>query len=87
VRGLGIMRVVAQARCAIRLVVDLMPRENIPRFPLIEPESQRTVVLSGVSVPRLCLCAWDQTAALKVALALQERTGLAAMPTKAHFPD
>jgi HPr kinase/phosphorylase len=86
VRGIGILSMPAQHQCCIRLVVDLVSREDVPRFPANEPLNKRTITLAGVTVPRMFLYAWDQTAALKVALALQVVTGLAAKAAKAHFP-
>ncbi|MBE9604632.1 HPr kinase/phosphatase C-terminal domain-containing protein [Acetobacteraceae bacterium H6797] len=71
VRGLGILAgQPVQGRAPLRLVVDCLPRADIPRLP--HParfESQ------GIAVPRLALHAHDASAGVKVECALALATG------------
>tara|TARA_R110000824_G_scaffold118960_14_gene272132 strand:+ start:258992 stop:259483 length:492 start_codon:yes stop_codon:yes gene_type:complete len=73
-RGLGLLQVTPLARVRLQLVVELVPRDHVPRIP--EPAA---ISLCGLSLPRLSLHAFDVTAPDKV--------GLAAVLIPAHgFP-
>ncbi len=65
VRGLGIVEISHQARAEVRLVVDLVAADNVPRLP--RPE---TVTFQGVEVPRLALAAFEASATAKLRLAV-----------------
>jgi HPr kinase/phosphorylase len=64
VRGLGIVEVSAVEVAALDLVVDLIPRADVPRLP--EPVV-RTYL--GISLPLLRLAPFDASAPAKLALA------------------
>jgi serine kinase of HPr protein (carbohydrate metabolism regulator) len=66
VRGLGLVEVPSAAEAEIRLVIDLVARELVPRMP---PEAE-TATIRGLDVPRAVLHAFDASAPLKVLLAL-----------------
>jgi serine kinase of HPr protein (carbohydrate metabolism regulator) len=65
-RGLGLASMPVAARAGLALVVDLVPRDAVPRLP--EP---RHATLEGLDLPLLALHAFDLTAAVKVRLALE----------------
>jgi serine kinase of HPr protein (carbohydrate metabolism regulator) len=65
-RGLGLAAMPAAVRAELALVVDLVPRDAVPRLP--EP---RYATLLGLDLPLLALHAFDLTAAEKVRLALE----------------
>jgi serine kinase of HPr protein (carbohydrate metabolism regulator) len=64
-RGLGLVTIPVAARAELAIVVDLVPRDDVPRLP--EP---RIASLCGVGLPLIALHAFDLTAADKVGLAL-----------------
>jgi len=66
VRGVGILRVPSIAVAPLRLVVDLVPPEQVERLP--EPEF---CTLLAVSVPLLRLAPFAASAAAKLRLALR----------------
>ena len=66
-RGLGIVELPAIASAPIRLVIDLVPRDAVPRM----PEEGETVALLGVPVPLLRLHAFDASTPLKILLSLE----------------
>jgi len=72
VRGLGILGPlpVAEPAPAVRLVLHLRDRQDVPRLP--EPESW---TCEGIALPALPLHAFDASAPAKVALALDAATG------------
>jgi serine kinase of HPr protein (carbohydrate metabolism regulator) len=65
VRGLGILRFDHLAQAPLRLVVDLVPAEQVERMP--EPE---TIELGGIILPLLRLTPWEASASTKVRLAV-----------------
>lgn len=66
VRGLGIVAVLFTTNIPLRLVVDLVPaRYALDRMP--EPA---TVVISGITFPRIMLHPFEGSAAIKLLLAL-----------------
>lgn len=64
-RGLGLVTMPVVARAEVVMVVDLVPRDDVPRLP-----EARTAALCGVELPLLALHAFDLTAMDKVRLAL-----------------
>ncbi len=66
VRGLGIVRLPFEEQAEVRLVVDLVAADRVPRLPDPPPE----VSLDGVTLPLLRLAAFETSAALKLRLAL-----------------
>jgi serine kinase of HPr protein (carbohydrate metabolism regulator) len=65
VRGVGIFQGLPHAPAALRLVVLLVGREDVPRLP--EP---RVFTILGQDLPLLALHAFDGSAAAKIELAL-----------------
>lgn len=65
-RGVGIRRLPYRHRVAVALVVDLVQPEAVERLP-----DAREVELDGVKVPTLALAAFETSAAVKVAYAMQ----------------
>jgi HPr kinase/phosphorylase len=70
VRGLGLIRLPYLEECRLGLVIDLCPKEDIPRLPF--PEEFRTE-LEGVSLPR-CFSASPE-ATLDVLLTMSGHSG------------
>ena len=69
VRGVGIVAVPHwEPKAQLKLIVDLKPREEIPRYP--SPLAQENVL--GLSVLRLSLDPFEASAPLKLALALKK---------------
>lgn len=66
VRGVGLLHMPVADPARVRLIIDLVPREDVPRLP--DPE---TVDILGVKLPRFRLHAFDVSAALKVHKALE----------------
>lgn len=64
-RGLGLVAMPAVARTQVALVIDLVPRDDVPRLP-----EARACVLCGVELPLLALHAFDLTVVDKVRLAV-----------------
>jgi HPr kinase/phosphorylase len=65
IRGVGILPVAAARRAPLALVLDLVPSEQVDRF----PEPRRCQYL-GVDVPLLNIAPFEVSAAAKVRLAL-----------------
>jgi serine kinase of HPr protein (carbohydrate metabolism regulator) len=64
-RGLGLVVVPVAAHGDVALIVDLVPREDVPR--LAEPRHEK---IGGLSLPVLALHAFDATTPEKLRLAL-----------------
>lgn len=69
VRGIGVIALPARAGAPLRLVVDLVPLPDVPRFPAIV-DGAATTEIAGYVLPRLALFAFEASAPIKVALAL-----------------
>jgi len=65
-RGVGIYHVHHQSHVPVSLVVELLPREDIERF----PDQVADTDLLGLKVPLIKICAQDSSAAHKVLLIL-----------------
>lgn len=65
-RGLGLVAMPSVASAPLALIVDLVPRNEVPRLP--EPRFEDIL---GNRLPLLALHAFDVTAALKLRLALE----------------
>lgn len=74
VRGVGILKMPAKARAELCLVVDLVQEGDVPRLPAQPPE---TAEIAGLLVPMLRLSAFEQSAPIKLRLALERCNGLA----------
>ncbi len=70
VRGLGILRVPVLEATVVRLVVDLVDHENVPRLP-----DRRMTDLIGMDVPAVTLDPFEASAVTKVRLALELTLG------------
>jgi len=79
IRGLGLWRRPALRRAELRLIVNLVPRDAVPRL----PESQ-FAALAGAELPVLALHAFDASAPIKLRVVLQTLSGL---PPGRGFPD
>ncbi len=66
VRGLGLIDIDHAREAGIDLVIDLKPREHVPRLP-----KGNTKTLEGVSIPTLTLHAFDASTPDKILLALK----------------
>lgn len=66
VRGLGLIDINHAREAAIDLVIELKPREHVPRLP-----KGNTKTLEGVSIPTLTLHAFDASTPDKILLALK----------------
>jgi HPr kinase/phosphorylase len=66
VRGVGLVKVTSAAAAPLRLIVDLMPRDEVPRLPKWEGD-----MILGVSIPRLALHAFDASTPLKILKAME----------------
>lgn len=82
VRGLGIVPLASVDHAVVALVVDLVPRDAVPRLP--DPPGR--AVLLGLEVPRVALHAFDASAPLKVLLALQQAAAAASPSTQGPAP-
>ncbi len=67
VRGIGIVDFPFLAEAPLALVCDLTPRADVPRMP---PEPWERTMIAGVGVPLLRLSAFEDSAALKLKVAL-----------------
>lgn len=72
VRGLGLVRLPYESAAVLRLVVDLVPVEQIARLP---SEADRRTELLGIGLPRLAATA-DASLFTRVRLALAADNGL-----------
>ena len=66
VRGIGLVRYDVAPQSRLRLVVDLVKREDVPRLPEAE-----TIEILDIEIPRLRLHGFDGSTPLKVAKALE----------------
>jgi serine kinase of HPr protein (carbohydrate metabolism regulator) len=66
VRGLGIVELPYRASACLALVVDIVPAEDVPRYPL----DQLTAVFWDIEVPVVRLAAFEASAPVKLLLAL-----------------
>ncbi|WP_417459687.1 HPr kinase/phosphorylase [Kordiimonas sp.] len=66
VRGLGIVSIPAAKFSLVKLVVDLVPHDDIPRLP-----EKEMIAVAGVQVPRISLHAFDIATPVKIELALK----------------
>ena len=67
VRGLGIMTLPHVAQAQLVLIVDLVASDEVPRMP---PEPLPRITVLGVSVPNLQLAPFEDSAPLKLKMAL-----------------
>jgi HPr kinase/phosphorylase len=65
-RGVGLVKFDPAHSAALKLVVDLVPRESVPRLP-----DWGSAEIAGVSVPRLALHAFDASTPLKILKAME----------------
>lgn len=65
-RGLGLVALPPLAEAPLALIVDLVPRADVPR--MAEPRHE---ILLGFRLPVIALHAFDATAAMKLRLALE----------------
>ena len=68
-RGLGILHVAWRSDVAVRLVVDLVPAQEIERMP-----NNAVTTLEGIALPLARLAAFEASTAAKVRLALRAAT-------------
>jgi HPr kinase/phosphorylase len=66
VRGVGLLRYPVVLSAQLRLIVDLVAREDVPRLPDWEEED-----ILGVALPRIRLYAFEPSAPLKVVKAME----------------
>jgi HPr kinase/phosphorylase len=66
VRGVGLIHTQVADPSRLRVVIDLVAHEAVPRLPEIE-----TVDILGVAIPRFRLHAFDVSAVLKVHMAME----------------
>ncbi len=66
VRGVGLLRTETAPTARLRLVVDLVPRSEVPRLP-----ENETADILGLALPRLRLHGFDASTPLKVRTALR----------------
>jgi HPr kinase/phosphorylase len=81
VRGLGIVDVPHLASAPLRLVVDLMPPQEIERMP-----AARECTFLGRAVPVVALAPFEASAPAKLRLALRSRHGSAHAATPSAVP-
>lgn len=70
VRGLGILRLPSAPRTALRLVCDLVPREQVERLP-----ERGVFEYSGIAVPHVAFCAFDASTPAKLRFTLRAMAG------------
>jgi serine kinase of HPr protein (carbohydrate metabolism regulator) len=66
VRGVGLLKYPTAAPARLRLVVDLVPRGDVPRLPDWE-----NVDILGIAIPCLQLHAFDASTPLKIIKAIE----------------
>lgn len=66
VRGVGLLKYPVAAATRLRLVIDLVKKEEVPRLP-----EWSEVDILGVHIPRLKLCAFEISSGLKVVRAME----------------
>jgi HPr kinase/phosphorylase len=81
VRGLGIVALPCVASAPLRLVVDLMPSEEIERMPL-----PRECTYLGRALPLVALAAFEASAPAKLKLALAMAVRVVTAPLAASVP-
>lgn len=69
-RGVGIVDALPHVEARLRLVIDLVPRDDVPRLP--EPENARIL---GCDIALLRLHAFDASTPIKIRLALDGVSG------------
>ncbi len=74
VRGIGIVRVTFLPRAELRLIVDLTSHEEIDRLP---PDPPASITIGAATLPMLRLAPFENSAPLKLALAIEWAIGLA----------
>ena len=67
VRGLGVLELPHRENARLILVADLVPAEQVPRLP---PDPRPRITLSGVALPVVKLAPFENSAPLKLKLAL-----------------
>lgn len=68
IRGVGVVEVPYTSSCEVKLIVDLVAANEVPRLP--EPATED---LAGVPVPRIALDARQASAPAKIRMALATR--------------
>jgi serine kinase of HPr protein (carbohydrate metabolism regulator) len=66
VRGLGLLKLPHDVKAVLKLIVEIVPIEDMPRLP--EPNYE---MIEGHSIPKLRLSAFDVSAGERIALAFQ----------------
>jgi serine kinase of HPr protein (carbohydrate metabolism regulator) len=66
VRGVGLLKYPAAPQAQLRLVIDLVPREEVPRLP-----DRESADILGVAIPSLKLHAFDASTPLKIFKAIE----------------
>lgn len=66
IRGIGLVKYPPAPAAPLRLIVDLVPREEVTRLPEWEPAD-----ILGMRVPRLRLHAFDGSTSLKIMKAME----------------
>jgi serine kinase of HPr protein (carbohydrate metabolism regulator) len=67
IRGVGIVPLPYRAEAEIRLFVDLVRREDVPRLP---PEPLPSRILHNIAIPVIALAPFEASAALKLRFAI-----------------
>lgn len=70
VRGVGIVPMASRKQAPLALIVDLVPREEVPRLP-----DARTETILGLDLPVLDLDPFEASAVQKVKVALRSLLG------------
>jgi HPr kinase/phosphorylase len=73
VRGLGLITVPFKQQATVRLVVELVDRDAVPRLP--DPDDTHHELLPGHLVPMIRLSAFDPSTPAKVRLAVRALQG------------
>ena len=76
VRGLGVLEMPYRASARLALVIDLVPPDEVPRYPLEEV----TTIFLGRAVPTLRLAPFEASSPAKLALALAAARDVLAPP-------
>jgi len=66
VRGVGLLKYPVASATPLKLIVDLVPREEVPRLP-----EKETADILGVAIPCLKLHAFDNSTPLKIIKAIE----------------
>jgi len=70
VRGIGIVSVAHREQARVRLIVQLVDHDDVPRLP---PSPLPSETVCGIALPVLALSPFEASAHLKLRLALQTR--------------